>query len=119
MSTYDYSTLFTTLTHNVIKEKLLDNIEGTFYKNEGRRYLDCNDKKTFITSADHYVGYNLWSCLNVCNALYRQIADIPMGTNCAPLVTDLFLFCYEREFMKNMSYDNQANFKKAFNSTPR
>ena len=30
--------------------------------------------------------------------LYRQIVGIPMGTNCAPLVADLFLFCYERDF---------------------
>ena len=29
--------------------------------------------------------------------LYRQIVGIPMGTNCAPLVADLFLFCYERD----------------------
>ena len=28
--------------------------------------------------------------------LYRQVVGIPMGTNCAPLVADLFLFCYER-----------------------
>ena len=27
--------------------------------------------------------------------LYRQIVGIPMGTKCAPLVADLFLFCYE------------------------
>ena len=32
--------------------------------------------------------------------LYRQIVGIPMGTNCAPLVADLFLFCYETDFMK-------------------
>ena len=30
--------------------------------------------------------------------LYRQIVAIPMGTNCAPFVTDLFLLCYERGF---------------------
>ena len=28
-----------------------------------------------------------------------QIVSIPMGTNCAPLIADLFLFCYERDFM--------------------
>ena len=27
------------------------------------------------------------------------LVGIPMGTNCAPLVADLFLFCYERDFM--------------------
>ena len=111
MSTYDFSTLYTTLPHNLIKEKILDLIEWTFYKKEGKRYLACNDKKVFFTSADHYRGYHLWSCQNVfknlCNIyirfdtkLYRQINGIPMGTNCAPLVADLFLFCYERDFMK-------------------
>ena len=42
-----------------------------------------------------------------------------MGTNCAPLVADLFLFCYERDFMKYRSSDNQADVIKAFNSTSR
>ena len=51
--------------------------------------------------------------------LYRQIVGIPMGTNCALLVADLFLFCYERDFMKDVSSDNQADVIKAFNSTSR
>ena len=123
-STYDLSTLYTTLPHNLIKEKLLDLIERTFYKKEGKLYLACNDKKAFFTSADHYRKYHLWSCQNVCDALsflldniyirfgtklYRQIVGIPMGTNYAPLVADLLLFCYERDFMKNLSSDNQAD----------
>ena len=32
-----------------------------------------------------------------------------LGTNCAALVADLFLFCYEREFMTSLSDDNQAD----------
>ena len=51
--------------------------------------------------------------------LYRQIVGIPMGTNCAPLVADLFLFCYERDFMTSLSADNQADIIEAFNSTSR
>ena len=47
--------------------------------------------------------------------LYRQIVGIPMGTNYAPLVADLFSFCHERDFMKNLSSDNQADVIKAFN----
>ena len=42
-----------------------------------------------------------------------------MGTNCAPLGADLFLFCHERDFMKDLSNDNQADIMKAFNSTSR
>ena len=49
--------------------------------------------------------------------LYRQIVGIPKGTNCVPLVADLFLFCYERDFMKYLSIDNQADVIKAFNLT--
>ena len=56
MSTYYFSTLYTTLPHNLIKEKLLDLIERTFYKKEGKLYLACTDKKAFFTSADHYRG---------------------------------------------------------------
>ena len=40
-----------------------------------------------------------------------------MGTNYAPLVADLFLFCYERNFMTSLSDDNQADIIEAFNST--
>ena len=32
-----------------------------------------------------------------------------MGTNCAPLVADVFLFCYERDFMLSMSDNNQTD----------
>ena len=42
-----------------------------------------------------------------------------MGTNCAPLLADLFLFCYERDFMLSLSGDNQSDVIEAFNSTYR
>ena len=51
--------------------------------------------------------------------LYRHIVSIPMGTNCAPLVADLFLLCYERDFMLSLSEDNQSGVIEAFNSTSR
>ena len=42
-----------------------------------------------------------------------------MGTTCAPLVADLFLFCYEKDFMLSLSEDIQSGVIKAFNSTSR
>ena len=78
-------------------------------------YLVCNEKNAFFTS-EQPKRHKLWSCQKMCDALhylldtkfiqnlrfgsklYRQIVGIPMGTNCAPLVADLFLFCYERDF---------------------
>ena len=49
----------------------------------------------------------------------QQIVELPMGTNCAPLVADLFLYCYERDFMDSLNHDNQADVIEAFNSTSR
>ena len=42
-----------------------------------------------------------------------------MGTNCAPLVADFFLFYYERDFMLSLSDNNQTDIFEAFNSTSR
>ena len=41
-----------------------------------------------------------------------------MGTNCSPLVADLFLFCYEGDFM-SLSNDKQTDVINAFNTTSR
>ena len=49
LSTYDFSTLYTTLPRNLIKEKLTELIEQTFNR-EGSLYLACNDKNAFFTS---------------------------------------------------------------------
>ena len=109
----------------------MDLIERTFQR-EGSLYIACNDRAFFTSDAVR--NYNLWSCQNVCEALtflsdniyirygsklYRQIVDIPMGINCAPLVADLFLFCYEKLFMLSLSEDNQSGVIEAFNSTSR
>ena len=132
LSTYDFSTLYTTLPHNLIKDKLIDLIERTFQR-EGSPYLACNDRNAFFTS-EKPKKYHAWSCQNVCDALplfvgqhfiqfdtklYRQVVGIPMGTNCDPLVADLFLFCYERDFMMSLSDDMQADVIDAFNTTSR
>ena len=51
------------------------------------------------------------------NNVVVQIVGIPMGTNCAPLVAYLFLFCYGRDFMLSLSDNNQTDIIEAFIST--
>ena len=132
LSTYDFSTLYTTLPHHLIKDRLIPLIQKTFAR-EKTTYLACNHSKAFFTNeiVDHYT---MWTCSEVCAALsflldniyicfdnmvYRQVVGIPMGTNCAPLVADLFLFCYERDFMLSLSPTNQRDVIEAFNNTSR
>ena len=121
MSTYDFSTLYTTLPHHLIKEKLTKLIEQTFNR-EGSLYLASSEKRAFFTS-EQPKRFKLWSCQKSCDALhylldnifirfgsklYRQIVGILMGTKCAPLVEDLFLF-YARDFTLSFSNNNQAD----------
>ena len=42
-----------------------------------------------------------------------------MGANCAPLVADLFLFCYKRDSVLSLSEDTQCNVIEPFKSTSR
>ena len=42
-----------------------------------------------------------------------------MGTNYAPLVADMILFCYERAFILSLSDNNQTDIIEAWNSTSR
>ena len=47
--------------------------------------------------------------------LYRQVIGIPMGTNCAPLLADLFLYSYENEFLDNMIRSGHRRLARSFN----
>ena len=136
LSRYDFSTLYTISPHNLIKEKLLDLIEWTF-----KRAL-----KTMVHSIWHVMGERLFSRpltkvgihfghVRMCATPYPiswiifmldlgpsytdKIFGIPMGTNCAPLVADLFSYCYKRDFMDSLDHDNQTDVIEAFNSTSR
>ena len=70
-----------------------------------------------MCDALHYLLDNIF--IRFGSKLYRQVVGIPMGTICAPLVADLFLFCYERDFMLSLSDKNHTDIIEAFNSTSR
>ena len=73
--------------------------------------------------------YNLLSYQNDCHVkinciywtlgstLYIQNVGIPIDTKCIPLVADLFLPSYERDFMLSLSVSNQADVIEAFSSS--
>ena len=90
------------------------------FQREDSLYIASNDRCAFVIS-DSVRNYDLWSCQIVCESLtflldniyirfgskvYRQIVGIPISTNCASLVADLCLFCYERDLMLSLSDDN-------------
>jgi hypothetical protein len=47
--------------------------------------------------------------------LYVQVVGIPMGTNCAPLLADLFLFSHMSAFLQKLVKDKKIHEARAFN----
>ena len=46
--------------------------------------------------------------------IFQQIIGIPMGTNCAPLLADLFLYSYETEFIQTLIKSDKRHLAKSF-----
>ena len=119
VSSFDFSTLYTSLPHDLIKAKVLSLVKWCFDR-ESKTYL-CTSAKAGFFSNKKYDSYACWTCTELCEAftflmeniyvqfdgmVYQQIVGIPVGTNCAPLIADLFLYCYERDFMSNLQKSN-------------
>ena len=74
LSAHDFSTLYTTLQHNLIKEKLKNLIECSFQR-EGLLFLSCNERNAFFTS-EHQNRYKSWSYQNMCEDLTKHFNNI-------------------------------------------
>ena len=70
-SVINTSTLYTTLPHNLIKEKLID----LTFQWESTLYLACNDRNAFFTSEEQ-TKYTLWACQKVCETLTVLLNNI-------------------------------------------
>ena len=83
-------------------------------------WITHNEENPMIIFFNQYglSGFN-WACIFIRfgTKLYRQVVGIHMGTNCAPLVADLFMFCYERDLMMSLPNDKQADVIDPFNTT--
>jgi hypothetical protein len=77
----------------------------------------CNDQQPRKQDAHLIWAFTKVKLNHDMGTLFKQIIGIPMGTNCAPQVADLFLYCYERDFMLSLSEDKQQDVIVAFNNT--
>jgi hypothetical protein len=50
---------------------------------------------------------------------FQQTVGIIMGVNCAPLLTDLFLYWYEADFIQGFLKKNEKKLARSFNFTFR
>ena len=51
--------------------------------------------------------------------VFQQTVGIPMGTNCAPLLADIFLYSYEADFIQSLLSTGKKHLASRFNLTYR
>jgi len=65
------------------------------------------------------MNYLIDNCYVTCgDSLFRQKIGIPMGTDCAPFLANLFLYSYEHEWMMKMKKTN-PQLARQFNRSAR
>ena len=132
VSCFDFSTLYTSLSHDIIKAKVLSLVNWCFNR-ESKSYL-CTSLKAGFFSNKKYDSYRCWYCAELCEAfiflmenvyvqfdgvVIQQKVAIPMDTNCAPLIADLFLYCYKRDLMSDLRKSKRLDLIYMFNDTSR
>ena len=125
---------YTTIPHDKLKSKLKEIINQCFFhKNGNRRFRyvvigykdtcfvrDHSDAPQKYSDADdikmlEYLIDNIF--VEFGGRIFQQTIGIPMGTNCALLLADLFLYSYEAEFVQSLLQADKQHLAQQFNFT--
>ena len=130
---FDFSTLYTTIPHQKLKSRLASIIRNSFlHKNGNRRYKylvlvregsyfvkEYSDSKSKYTEEDiiKMLQFSSWKHFRGLRVKGFPIDSngIPMGTNCAPLLADVFLYSYEAEFIQSLLSAGRKRLASQFN----
>ena len=134
IKTFDFSTLYTTLPYDKLKTRLKETIHKAFsHRNYGSKFVvlgynstyfpnkiqkgkTCYSEEQVISMLEFHID-NIFVSFG--GTLFQQVVGTPMGTNCAPLLADLFLYSYESEFLQKLVKDKKIHEARAFNFTYR
>ena len=114
ISTFDFSTLYTSIPHNQLIDNLTKFVEWVFdFKNKqfilpnlytSKAYFSDQRAKTIsfnkfeLIECLKFLVDNSYVYFNGC--VYKQIVGIPMGTNSGPQIANIYLFIYEYDYIK-------------------
>ena len=133
---FDFSTLYTTIPHQKLKDRLTSIIRNAFiFKNGNRRYkyLVLGHEETYFVKehSDSKSKYSEDDIIKMLEFLvdnifvvfaekvFQQRVGIPIGTNCAPLLADIFLYSYEADFVQSLLSTGKKHLASRFNLTYR
>ena len=135
ISTYDFSTLYTKLTHDDLIRVLGEMVDFVFNGGKGKKdgnrtYLTVCGKSCFFTKKKH--GKNSFTkqqiksftkhlitqtYFTIGNLLFRQCIGIPMGIDPAPFWANLYLYYYEAKYVTSLISTDKRKALKYKNAT--
>ena len=132
MSTFDFSTLYTKIPHKKLIEVMNEIadfcfqggshelISFTLSSKSYARWVPNNSKaeikfsKTMVKEALEYLMNNCFFTFG--NKIFRQVIGIPMGSDPAPFMANLFLYHYESRWIKNLKKDDLQKARRFSNT---
>ena len=75
---------------------------STYFSNKIQKGNTCYSEEQVISMLEFLID-NIFVSLG--GTPFQQVVGIPMGTNCAPPLSDLFLYSYELEFLQKLVKD--------------
>ena len=137
IQTFDFSTVYTSIPHDLLKSRMNNIINNAFKHKNGATwytYVKVGRNKSYFTNDplngdSKYIANDIYKMIEFLvdniyvrfdGQLFRQMVGIPMGgTNCAPLLADLFLYSYENEFLDKLVKEGKRKLAREFNLSYR
>ena len=133
VQTFDFSTLYTSIPPDLLKSRISNLVHNAFGGRDGSvacTHIGVTGAQAYFTHDIDGGGDNMYTADNICKMieflidnifvqfggrLFRRVVGVPVGTNCAPLLADLFLYSYENEFLDNMIKNGHRRLARSFN----
>ena len=138
VTTWDFATLYTKIPHQKLKDKIglfVRTIMDYVKSDRGAQYISYSKKSgnTYFskTISNCNVSYSADDLVGIINTvidnafimyhdnIYRQKIGIPMGTNVAPYLANIFLHVYEHQYISKLVENNQLNVARKLASVYR
>ena len=129
VSTYNFQTLYTHIPHIQLKANLKMFIErvfqikakkyicvtkkSAFFSDKYQNKFPCFTKEEFLASLDFLINN---SYITFKGSIFRQIIGIPMGTNSAPHMANIYLFVYEYNYVLQLKSNQKQRELRALQS---
>lgn len=122
VQSYDFKTLYTQIPHAQLKENVRTFVHRVFqYKK--KRLINITEKSAYFSNklSSKCLSFRALEFLNMVEFLIdnsyivyqqkvsRQIIGIPMGTNCAPELANIYLHVYEYNYIHSLVNNDMLN----------